>query len=91
MTNPTSLDAFRHRTAKAMHSDDAEASDARETALMAELSGLDQMNIMLADLVRRAMRLIPEGKSLWWDEASAAIALFDEAKALAAGGKLEGE
>lgn len=50
--------------------------------MAAELSGLDQLNIMLVDLIRRAMRLIPEGKSLWWDEAKAAIDLADAAAAL---------
>ncbi len=58
------------------------AADAREIALLAELSGLDQMNITLAALVRRAMKLIPEGKSLWWDEAKAALDLIDEAAAI---------
>lgn len=62
----------------------AEAADTRETELMAELSGLDQFNITLVALVRRAMLLIPEGKSLWWDEAKAAIDFADAAALLPA-------
>lgn len=69
----------------------AEGADRREIALMAELSGLDQMNIVLAGLVRRAMRLIPEGKSLWWDEADAALRLLDQAAALRAKEVSDGE
>lgn len=61
---------------------DGEEGSERETALMAELSGLDQVNITLVGLVRRAMKLIPEGKSLWWDEARAALDLVDRAAAL---------
>lgn len=60
--------------------EDNERLDQRETELMAELSGLDQFNAMLVDLVRRAMRLIPEGKSLWWDQANAALSMHAPAK-----------
>lgn len=58
-------------------------AEQREIDLMAELSGTDQINITLVDLVRRAMRLLPEGKSLWWDEAKGVMDLVDASHAIA--------
>lgn len=54
---------------------EVEAWDERETDLLAQLSGLDQEAIILRDLIKRAMLLIPEGKSKWWDDAKCALTL----------------